>query len=249
MHRHQLYRGDPQPLQVIDHGCCGKPGKRAAQRRWHLRVLNRESAHVQFVDHHVVSWNGGWPVVVPRERTVDHLALRHCAGAVAAIERQVAPRAADGVSEQRIAPAQDTGDVARVWIEEQLVRIEPQPLVGPIGSVHTIAVERSGTRLGKVAVEHLVAALANTYALQLAAAGRVEDAKIDGLAMLGEQRKVDARAVPVGATRVRASRPDFRDWLHRSRRRDAARKPIRAPASSPAREGVFRRCCCGSTAR
>src|SRR5213076_948404 len=99
-----------------------------------------------------VPWNGGWPVVVPRKRTVDHLALRHCAGAVAAIERQVAPRAADGVSEQRIAPAQDAGDVTRVWIEEQLVRIEPQPLVGSIGSVHTIAVERSGTRLGKVAV-------------------------------------------------------------------------------------------------
>src|SRR5437773_10786001 len=98
-------------------------------------------------------------------------------------------------------------------------------------------------------MEHLVGALANTYALQLATADRVEDAKIDGLAMLGEQRKVDARAVPVGATWVRASRPDFGNWLHRSRRRDAAPALIRAPASSPAREGVSRRCYCGSTAR
>ena len=52
----------------------------------------------------------------------------------------------------------------------------------------------------------LVGALAQRDALQLAPAARVEEAQLDLLGVLGEQREVDALAVPVRAARVRAAR-------------------------------------------
>ncbi len=121
MHRHQLDRGDAEALQVVDHRRRREPRVGAAQRRRHVGMLQREAAHVEFVDHHVVPRHVGAAVVAPGERRIDDLALRHRMRAVAAVERQVGAPVADRVAEQRVAPAQRADDVACVRVEQQLV--------------------------------------------------------------------------------------------------------------------------------
>ena len=249
MHGHQLDGGHAETAEVIDHRRCGETRERAAQRRRHLRMLDRETAHVELVDHHIVARDRGGAVVAPGERTVDHLAFRHGARAVATIERQVAAMTADGVPEDGIAPAQRTGDMTRVRIEEELVRIEPQARFRSVGPVHAVAIERPRARLGKIAVEDLVGALRKGYPLQFAAARRIEDAEIDGLAVLGEQRKIDALAVPFRAARIRAAGPDFGNRFHRCRQRMPRPAAVRAPASSSARARACRRRGLASSAR
>ena len=56
----------------------------------------------------------------------------------------------------------------------------------------------------------LVGALAQLDALQLVAAAGVEQAQLDLLGVLGEQREVDALAVPGGAARIGPAGPDAR---------------------------------------
>lgn len=57
--RHQFDRGDAKVLEVLDHRCGGEAGISTAQGSWHFRVLERETAHMQLVDHHFVPGNIG----------------------------------------------------------------------------------------------------------------------------------------------------------------------------------------------
>ncbi len=214
VHRHQLDGGDAKALQVVDHRRCREPGVRAAQRWRHVRMLFREAAHVELVDHHVAPRHVGAAILSPSERRIDDLAFRHRVRAVAPIEGQVGALVADGVPEQRVAPAERADEVARVRVEEQLVRIEAQAFLGTIGSVHAIAVQHAGPRLRQIAVPDLVGALGERNPLQFAPPGGVEDAQVDALGVLGKQSEVHALAVPVGAARVGASRPDCGDRFH-----------------------------------
>ena len=97
----------------------------------------------------------------------------------------------------------------RVRIEQQLVRVEAMSFLGPVGAVDAVAVEQAGPRLRQVAVPDLVGALAQLDALQLAPAGRVEEAQLDALGVLREQREVDALRRPRSrrAGRVGPARP------------------------------------------
>jgi hypothetical protein len=112
-----------------------------------------------------------------------------------------------GVAIKRIAPAQVADQVFCVGVYQQLVRVEAVALFGLVGSVHAIAVGKARAGFGQVAVPDAVGALANRNALDLVAALLVEKAQVDALCVLGEERKVDALPVPVGAARIRAARP------------------------------------------
>ena len=148
------------------------------------------------------------------KRRVDHLALGHAARAVAPVEGQVFARAVHGVTEQRVAPAHLAVDMPRVGIEQQLVGIEAVPFPGPVRSVHAIAVEHARTRLRQVAMPDQVGLLAQLDALQLAPARVVEDAQFDFLRVFGEQREVDALAVPGCPERIGAAGPDRVNRVH-----------------------------------
>ena len=214
VHGHQLDGGHAKPFQVVDHRRRREPGIGSSKRRRHVRMLHREAAHVQLVDHHFVPRNVGRAILAPGERGVDDLALRHRAGAVAAIEREVGALVADRVPEQRVAPLQRADDVARVGIEQQLVRVEAMAFLGPVRAVHAVTVEHPGPRFGQVAVPDLVGTLDERDALELAATRRIEDAQLDALGMLREHGEVHAFAVPVRAHRGRAARPYGSYRLH-----------------------------------
>ncbi len=135
MHRQQLDGGHAEALQVVDDRCAAERRVGAAQRLGHGRVLHGEAAHVQLVDHHVLPWHLGPAVVAPGEGGLEHPALGHEGGAVAAVEGQVLALAADRIAVQRVTPPQLADQVLRIGVEQQLVRIEAMALLGLVGAV------------------------------------------------------------------------------------------------------------------
>src|SRR5690606_639764 len=72
--------------------------------------------------------------------------------------------------------------------------------------------------------------LAQTYALDLAPAATIEQAQLDRLCMLGQEREVDAFAVPRRSLRIRSTRPDRVDQIHIERRLIMSRRSPRQGA-------------------
>jgi hypothetical protein len=68
--------------------------------------------------------------------------------------------------------------------------------------VHAIAVKLAGNDVGEIAVPHVVGALGQSDALDLAPAFLVEQAQFDLLGMGTEQREVRAATVPGRAKRM-----------------------------------------------
>ena len=113
---------------------------------------------------------------------------------------------ADAVAEVRVAPDERALQVLRVRLDQKLVGIEAMSLGGLVRTMYSIAVEKSGTSLGQIGVPDIIGTLRHVDALDLAAALRVEQAQLDALGILGEEREVDAGAVPRGAAREAARR-------------------------------------------
>ena len=215
VHRQQLDAGDAQALQVLDGRRGAQPRIAAAQRLGHARMAHRVALDVHLVDDHLVRGHVGAPVVAPAEGRVDHPALGHVGGAVASVEGQVGLLVADHITVQGVVPAQPAGEVPGVGVDQQLVCIETQPVLGPVRPMHTIAVDQAGPCLRQVAVPDVVGLLAQLDALALVAAP-VEQAQLHALGLRREQREVDAMAVPGGTARMRAARPQLidRDLVH-----------------------------------
>src|SRR5437868_7162743 len=114
------------------------------------------AAHVQLVDDGLVPGNRRASIVIPRERGLDDLALRHRTRAVAPIERQIVAAMTQRISVKRIAPAHRADDVAGVRIEQQLVRIEAVSLFGPVGAMHAVAIQETRSRFGPIAMPYHV---------------------------------------------------------------------------------------------
>ncbi len=99
----------------------------------------------------------------------------------------------------------------RVRLDEQFVRVEPVPLRGIVGSVGAVAVKRSGSGFGQVAVPDFVGPLTDVDPLQFVLPRLVEDAQFDLFGVRRKQREIDALAVPGGSPGVGLPRPDGGD--------------------------------------
>src|SRR5205823_3602400 len=148
-------------------GVVAEPEVRAADLRRYLRVEHRHAPDMAFVDHRAVPRRLRLAIVAPRERRVDDDALRHPAGAVALVEREVLVGISDRVAVQRVGPLDRAADGLRVRIEEELVRVEAMSPLGLVGTVDAEAVELSGTRIGEVAMPDEIGALAHRHAVRL----------------------------------------------------------------------------------
>src|SRR6185503_2551042 len=109
---------------------------------------------------------------------------------------------ADDVTEACRIPLELADELARVRIEQQLVLIEAMALLRLVRPVHAIAVYGIGPEPGEIAMPDLVGKFRQLDAFDLRRAGAVEQAKLDLGCVGGEQREVDAFAVPDGAARV-----------------------------------------------
>ena len=88
------------------------------------------------------------------------------------------------------------------------------PVLRPVGTMHAIAVQQIGPRVRQIGVPDLVGVFGQPDARHLVVAGGIEEAEIDRLGILREQREIDALAVPGGAQRIGPPRPDIGAQLH-----------------------------------
>src|ERR1700722_7989752 len=77
------------------------------------------------------------------------------------------------------------------------------PLFGRVGTVHAVAIDRRRPQIAHIAMPNLVGVFGQRNALDLLFAARVEQAELDFRGVRGEQREIDALAVPGHAERMR----------------------------------------------
>ncbi len=146
-------------------------------------------------------------VAPPYERLVDHDALRHERRRVPPVGLDVLLFGADAIAEHRVVPVDRAVDALGERVDQQLVGVEPVTQLRPIWPVDPISVALAGPHVREVAVPDQVRLLDEPNAL-LVRAAVVEEAEVDGLGVLAEDREVDARAVPGRAEWIRFAAPD-----------------------------------------
>ena len=204
MDRQQLQRGDAQPPQVVDHPGMAERGVGAALVGGHELEQLGQALDVRLVHHRLAPGGARAAVAGPVEPVLNHHRLGHRARAVAPIERQVAAARIDLVAVQRVRPADAANHLLGIGVEQQLVGVEPVPLLRLVRPVRAIAVNEAGVRVRQVAVPHFVRPLRQEPPLQLAPPLAVEDAQLHRGRVRGEDGEV--HPVPVGGRAEREGR-------------------------------------------
>ena len=159
MDRQQLDGGDAEVVEVVGDHVVPQPGVGPAQLLGDPVVQRGEALDVQLVDRGVAPAGADLAVVAPVEVVVHDDAapdVRRGVALVAVVEVVPARLVADGVVLD-VAEHGRVGDElaahrARVGIQQQLVRVEPQPLVGAPRAVDPVAVALSDGYAGHGAV-------------------------------------------------------------------------------------------------
>ena len=211
MDRQQFDRRDAEPPQIVDDGGMAEPAECAAQRLRHVRMQLGEPARMKLVDDGAVPRHFRRAHLPPGEGGIDHPALHHQGRRVAVIKGLII-KALELVAEQ-LGPEFELADHRLgVRIKHQLVRIIAVALVGFVGAVHPIAVDRAGAGIGNEAVPDLVGVFGQLDAFDFLFAGIVEQAELDLGARSGEQREVHAQAGPCCPQGIRRSLPQPRPF-------------------------------------
>jgi hypothetical protein len=199
VHREQFDRGDAEVVEVLDRRRVRDAGVGAPQLLRDARVGHGQALDVGLVDDRLVVGRLRWPVDAPVEERVDDDRLRH-------VRRRVVVVALLGlevVAEDRLVPVDLAVDGLGVGVEEELVRVAAQALGRVVGAVDAEAVALAGVDPGQEGVPDVAVHLGEADALLVALV--VEEAELDLLGDLAEDREVGARAVVrcpegVGAT-------------------------------------------------
>ena len=105
---------------------------------------------------------------------------------VACVERAVAVRVAQLVAMVLGTPAEVADDLARPRVEQQFVRVEAVAMARLMRPMDAQSVDQARPYAVQESVEHAVARAVQPQACELARAGGVEHAQIDGLCVVGE---------------------------------------------------------------
>src|SRR5262249_27295762 len=142
----------------------------------------------------------GRSVASPFEGAVDDHRLRHVGRAVAIVAGEVGLGIADAIPEHLVVPFDLAFDGARVRIEEELGRVEAVALRRLPRAVDAIAVAEPRPHSGQVDVPDLTCLFGHRNARLSSVL--VEHAELHAARVLGEEREVDAGAIPGGAGRI-----------------------------------------------
>ena len=200
---HQLERRDAELGEVVGDRGVGEAGVRAAQLLGDLGVQLGEPLDVSLVDQALVVGDVEAAVALPVEERVDDDAVQHVGGRVVVVARV---GVAEVVAVQRLVPVDGAGRGLGVGVEQQLVRVEPQAVLGLVRAVHAVAVALAGLDGRQVAVPDEAVDLGQLDA-RLGAGRSVEQAELDALCVLAEDREVGAAAVERRPQRVGAAGP------------------------------------------
>src|SRR5262249_17892490 len=151
-------RGDAEALEMIDHRGGGQAAIRPAPRRRHVLSKLGEALDVRLVNDRVLPGNGRPAFCAPGEGLVDDHTLGHTARIVAPVKRKIAACATSAVAEMRIAPYEPPGELLRIRIDEELVRVEAQSALGLIGAMHPIAIELPRHHIAEIAMPDILGA-------------------------------------------------------------------------------------------
>ena len=207
MHRQQVHGGDAQALQVGDARVRGQAGVAAALRLGHAGVQLAEAAHMHFVQHAVRPGRGRRDITLPVELFVHHAGLQRQGAVVAKVHAQ---RVVVGLAAVRIAPLEVADHLARIGVEQQLVRVEALPVLRLPRPVGTQSVDEAGAGSGQVAMPDIAAACRQGQARGLDAPRIVVQAKLDGHGMRREHGEVHALGIDAGAQRPGLAGPQRR---------------------------------------
>src|SRR6185437_13407595 len=192
--------------QMIDHCRRAQRPERAAQILGDVGMGTREAADMHLVDHRVAQRRAQRPIVTPGEAVIDQAGFRHYPRIVAPIHGEIAPRPADAIAEMQIADVKRAGELARVGVEQQFMRVEAMAFMRRIRSVHAITVEQSRISARQIAVPDAFRIFGQGDALELASAMLVEETELDTLRMCGEEREIRATRIDLRAKRIRSAR-------------------------------------------
>ena len=170
MDRQELDRGDAELDEMLDHGRVAEGVIGAADRLRHSRMELGQALHMGLVDDGVGQRAARRAVVAPVMGRVLDDAFRHHRRAVAPVGGEVAAVRAHAIAEQRIVPADAAEELARIGIDQELVRIEAVAVARVVGSVHAIAVELARAKALDIDVPDLVRAARQRDAVGLPAA-------------------------------------------------------------------------------
>jgi hypothetical protein len=212
MHRQQFHRVDAQPGEVLDRGRGGQPRIGAAQARGDAGVAHREALDMQFVDDGVGKGTPRRRVGTPGEGAVDDRRPRRVRRAVPGVEGQVLLRTSIPVSVEGVGMHQVPADRLGVGVEQQLVDIATQTAARIVGSVGAQPVQLPRPDVWKVAVPDPSGLHRQRESCAFPRRlGRLEKAQIDIGGLLGEDRHVDASAVPGRSERMGSPVPHAHD--------------------------------------
>ena len=137
-------------------------------------------------------------VVAPVEIGVHHGRFHGVWGRVERVHAGNVVRALEPIRVEAFIAVDVAFDSFRVGVEQQLVRVEAVALLGPIGAMHTVAVEQAGAFQRQIAVPDEIGLLRHDDALEFTATVRVEQTQFDLRRVLRKEREIHALAVPRG---------------------------------------------------
>ncbi len=207
VHGHQLDRGDPEVLEVLDDERMRDARVGAALALGDARVEFGEALDVRLVDDRVLVRRLRLPVARPVEERVHHDREHHVLGRVAVVRRV---GVAELVREERLIPVELARGRLRVRVEQHLVGVAAQTVLGVVRPRDAVAVPLARLDLRQVRVPHVRVDVAQGDALFGAVLG--EQAQLDLLGHFGEQREVRAAPVERRAERIGAAWPDLQ-WV------------------------------------
>src|ERR1700756_1542135 len=167
----------------------------------HVGIKIRQPLYMGFVNNGRTPAMARKAVVSPCISGVVDDAFGHHWCAVTAVHREIAANSAQTVAEQRVVPDDTALEPARVWIDEQLIRIETVPIIWSVGAMHAIAVELAWLHALEIAMPNLVGSQRQANAVRFMPPVGLEQAEVDGARMCRKQREVDAVPVPRRAER------------------------------------------------
>ncbi len=189
---------------MVDHHRMRHTGVGAPVLRRKPGVGDRQTADMRLVDDRLVVRGARRAVAVPVEERADDHRLHHPGRGILGVH---AVGVAEVVAEDRLVPVDLAVDRLRIRVQKKLGRIAPQPLGGFVGAVDPIPVSLAGADARQEAVvDEGVGFLQLDPGLGVVL---VEQAQLDLLGNLGEDREIGAGAIVGGTERIGAAWPDL----------------------------------------
>ena len=202
--RHELDRRHAEVRQVLDHGGVADRGVGPADVLGNAGMQLREPLDVRLVEHRVVVAVARGAIFLPLEERIRHDRLHDMRGGVL---RVALLRVSERIREARGRPVDRPFVGLGVGIQQELAGIAAMAVRRVVGPVHAIAVALPGLGAREIGVPDERVLLGHRDARLRAVT--VEQAELDALRDLREEREIRPRAVVARAERIRDAGPDL----------------------------------------